>query len=121
MKHLNRALKKSALPLTLTLCFATGLAAAELEPKHSFSNPKQMLVTHTDLDLTIDFDKKILKGKATLAITRLNGTELKLDAAKLNIVSVKGDVTSWKKVVDQKISESGLGEPLTIITNDQDL
>ena len=89
-----------------------------LPPKHSYANFTQMKVMHTHLDLTIDFDKKILHGHATLSVKRqehYSGTTLWLDAQGLTIKSVTGDVVSYKGMSTPKF-----GEPLRIETKDKD-
>lgn len=42
---------------------------------HSFSRPSEALVKHLDLTLHVDFDKKLLKGKATWNITNLSNAD----------------------------------------------
>ncbi len=37
---------------------------------HSYSNPGQIKVTHLDLDLEVLFDRKVLKGTATMKLER---------------------------------------------------
>ena len=37
---------------------------------HSWSNPHDVRVTHVDLDLDVLFDRKVLKGTATLTLER---------------------------------------------------
>src|SRR5260370_28521589 len=40
---------------------------------HSYSNPEQIRVRHLDLDCDVLFDRKILKGTATLSVERRVG------------------------------------------------
>ena len=59
---------------------------------HSFSHPDEASVTHLSLDLTVDFSKKILIGKATLNIkTSDDAKEIILDSRDLNIERVMAD------------------------------
>lgn len=37
----------------------------------SFSNPDEVAVTHIDLDLAIDFEKRTLAGVVNLSLTKL--------------------------------------------------
>lgn len=56
---------------------------------HSFARPDDVVVKHLTLDLTVDFDKKILSGKAALDIENKTGTDtLYLDSRDLNITKV---------------------------------
>lgn len=55
---------------------------------HSFGNPHEIAVKHAGLDLTVDFDKRVLHGHATLTLQR------KIKSAKTLILDDKGlDVT----------------------------
>src|SRR6056300_31460 len=63
---------------------------------HSFSNPQQMVVRHVALDLTVDFDQRVLHGSASLDIERLQNEAdtLMLDTRDLNIeASYCGETT----------------------------
>jgi leukotriene-A4 hydrolase len=64
---------------------------------HSFANPEQIAVSHLDLDLTANFENKVLMGHATLSFKRVEPTAstLILDTRGLDIFqvsSVKGDI-----------------------------
>ena len=82
------------LPVAILLETNASLAAAA-EPggdTHSRSNPSQVRVGHVDLDLTVDFDAKKLKGSATLDIVRApnaSDAPLILDTKGLIIHAVK--------------------------------
>lgn len=41
--------------------------------RHTLGNPDQIRVTHLDLDLTVQFDRKVLEGVATLDVERQPG------------------------------------------------
>ena len=59
---------------------------------HSYSRPDEAKVDHLNLDLTVDFPKKQLAGKATLRIANSgNATKLVLDARDLTINGVTRD------------------------------
>ena len=56
---------------------------------HSFSRPEEAVVKHLDLDITIDFDKKIVSGKATCEIeNRKNVKQVIFDTRGLTIEKV---------------------------------
>lgn len=56
---------------------------------HSFARPDEAIVTHLSLHLNIDFERKILSGKAVLTIKNIHGgTELHLDSRDLQIEKV---------------------------------
>jgi len=42
---------------------------------HSFSKPSEAQVKHLDLNLQVDFDKKLLSGKASWTISNLSGAD----------------------------------------------
>jgi leukotriene-A4 hydrolase len=66
-------------------------AAAPADP-HSFSRPDQVAVKHLDLDLTVDFAKKVLSGRATLALDNSKGaSQLVLDTRDLDVAKVTLD------------------------------
>jgi leukotriene-A4 hydrolase len=54
---------------------------------HSFGNPHQIAVKHVDLDLRVDFDRRVLEGTATLTVDRNGGYDgpLMLDTRTLDI------------------------------------
>jgi leukotriene-A4 hydrolase len=60
---------------------------------HSFANPEQIKVTHLGLDLTVDFQQKILSGAAELTFERLQQEDdtLILDTRALTIYSVTAE------------------------------
>jgi len=81
---------------------------------HSFSNPESIKVTHLNLDLTVDFSKKMLIGTAHLDLQKVdqNATQLILDTRNLTINSV----TAMGEKVDFGLAngDSFLGSALTI-------
>ena len=81
---------------------------------HSFANPESIIVTHLNLDLTVDFTKKVLQGTAQLDFQRVdeNATQLVLDTRDLTIDSVNAMGKALH--FDLAISDSFLGAALTI-------
>jgi leukotriene-A4 hydrolase len=81
---------------------------------HSFANPESIKVTHLNLNLTVDFTKKVLVGTAQLDFQRVeeNATQLILDTRDLTIDSV----TAMGKALnfDLANTDSFLGAGLTI-------
>ncbi len=58
---------------------------------HSFAKPAEAVVKHLDLNLTVDFAKKILSGSATIDVElKNNATQIILDTRGLNIQRVTG-------------------------------
>jgi len=112
--------------LTVSVISAIGIHAQKPIPEkfvediHSYSNPQTVRVTNVDLDWTVLFDKKVLRGTATLSIKR-NGTDadapLILDTRDLNIEKAETSndgknfkATTFKLGAADKI----LGSSLTI-------
>ena len=59
---------------------------------HSFARPEEASVTNLSLDLIVDFDKKILSGKAILTLKVADdATEIILDTRDLQIEKVMAD------------------------------
>src|SRR6266478_5640337 len=87
---------------------------------HSFSNPEQIRVRHLDLDCEVLFDRKILKGTATLSVERRvdsGAPPLILDTRNLHIEKVavseeNGAYAETKFALGA--SDAILGAPLTI-------
>jgi leukotriene-A4 hydrolase len=81
---------------------------------HSFANPESIKVTHLNLDLTVDFDRKVLVGTAQLDFQKVdsNSTQLILDTRDLTINSVKALGEEVK--FDLASDDSFLGAALTI-------
>ncbi|MEK7829693.1 MAG: hypothetical protein AAB401_01330, partial [Acidobacteriota bacterium] len=70
---------------------AQSVQLAEAPDLHSHSNPRQIRVNHVDLNLDVLFDRKVLKGSATLSIEQKQNdtTELKLDTRDLKIAKAE--------------------------------
>jgi len=80
---------------------------------HSFSNPEQVRVKHLDLDCDVLFDKRILKGTATLTLDRRDGAApLVLDTRNLTIEKVEAGGAEAKFSLGA--TDPILGAPLTI-------
>ena len=55
---------------------------------HTYSEPSKAITTHLDLELHVDFDKKVLKGMAQYDILHNKASEIILDVKDLNIIKV---------------------------------
>ncbi len=81
---------------------------------HSFSNPEEIVVTHVDLDLNVDFETKTLSGTASLDIDRksVQASTLILDTRDLDVSQAAcGEATidfSWGE------RDEHLGTPLMV-------
>ncbi|MBY6211765.1 M1 family metallopeptidase [Microbulbifer agarilyticus] len=85
---------------------------------HSFANTNDYLIKHVDLDLTADFDNKVLKGEAILDIQRLTqkNPALILDTRDLDITNVRAGVGNSLQDVKFSLDKTdpNLGTPLKI-------
>ena len=108
--------------LLSALAFGTllPLAAHAAEP-HSYAQPDQVVVTHLDLDLKLDFPHRELDGQATLKLDWKNpqAPSLVLDTRDLKITKIEalganGKTTPLKYVLAP--SDKQLGNMLTIAT-----
>jgi leukotriene-A4 hydrolase len=86
-------MKKSCLIVLLVVAFGcqktTEKACKYVEDTHSFSKPKEAVVTHLDLAIAVDFDTKILSGKATWTIENTSkGNKIIFDENNLAITKV---------------------------------
>ncbi|MEO8087334.1 MAG: M1 family metallopeptidase [Bacteroidota bacterium] len=81
---------------------------------HSFAKPNEAVVKHLDLNLTVDFEKKILSGSATLDVElKNNSTQIILDTRDLRIEKVVLDDGSEAKfTLGDEVKF--LGRPLTV-------
>ncbi|WGL15662.1 M1 family metallopeptidase [Microbulbifer bruguierae] len=85
---------------------------------HSFANTNDYIVKHLDLDLTADFDNKVLKGEAILDIKRLTQKTppLILDTRDLDVTAVRAGVGNSLQEVKFSLGKKDphLGTPLKI-------
>ncbi|MGL6162697.1 M1 family metallopeptidase [Microbulbifer sp.] len=85
---------------------------------HSFANTDDYRIEHLDLDLTVDFSRKVLEGEARLEIKRLSkkNPPLVLDTRDLTIESVEAGHGERLEPVKFSLGEKDdhLGTPLSI-------
>jgi leukotriene-A4 hydrolase len=86
---------------------------------HSYANPEKVRVTHVDLDLAVNFDKKTIEGTSTLSVERVAAGDdpLVLDTRGLTISGAEAS-TDGKRFAKAEYalgaSDPILGAPLTI-------
>jgi leukotriene A-4 hydrolase/aminopeptidase len=105
--------------ISLLAACAAAFSAERSRDIHSFANLDQARVRHIDLDWDVLFDRKILRGAATLTIERIDpqARTLTLDTRKLKITKV--EMSSDGKIFSETTFRLGdadaiLGSPLTI-------
>jgi aminopeptidase N len=79
---------------------------------HSYAQPNQAVITHLDLDIDVDFDQQIIKGKATYKIDNNNSLEIILDTRFLVIEKVRADGKDTEFSLGE--FDENLGQPLKI-------
>jgi leukotriene-A4 hydrolase len=81
---------KKTLAFIIFMLTTTIIGFAQPKDVHSYANPQTVKVTHVDLDWTILFEKKSIKGSATLSLVRQDKlSPLMLDTRDLNIEKVE--------------------------------
>lgn len=105
-----RSMKSVVSFIAIWLCFL-GVASAQSDP-HSFSEPSVARVTHLDLDLTVDFKKQQLLGRAVWDFERQSGDEIVFDIKDMQIRSVEAQ----GKLLPFRIGPEAkyLGQSLTV-------
>src|SRR5688500_7567296 len=98
MRVRGRALTRLLLSLSLVLLSVNARQRAVQHPtpftdlphdQFTFSEPAKITTRHLTLDLTVDFERRRVSGKATLDIQNLTGTRtLLLDTSDLNITRI---------------------------------
>ncbi len=82
---------------------------------HSFSNPNRVMMTHLDLDLEVNFDERIVAGKASLTIEHLaKARRLYLDGKDLKIEKVTLGESEAETPFRVAYRDSVLGEKISI-------
>ncbi|MHA6249215.1 M1 family metallopeptidase [Pontibacter sp. CAU 1760] len=84
---------------------------------HSYSKPSEAIAKHLDLDLKVDFEKKMLEGRATYAIENKTGTDqIIFDTRGLNVKRVSIGAGSGLEETDFSLgaTDKVLGQPLLV-------
>lgn len=97
-------MKKGLIILSSIILFATSCNSSKekkeaditTKPKyiaeaHSYARPNDAVVKHLSLDITADFEKKIITGTASYSIENNNASEIILDSKYLEIQKVEAD------------------------------
>lgn len=110
---------KVSVLLLFVLLFSFTLAQNKKQPMtkdvHTFANSDEIAVSHLDLNLTADFTKKILSGKATLTLShKKKSNTLILDTRDLTIEKVTLDEKETPAKFSLGNEVQYLGRPLTI-------
>ncbi|MBW8050585.1 MAG: M1 family metallopeptidase [Cytophagales bacterium] len=97
----------------------TERSVMQYKDMHTFSKPDQAVVRHLDLDIIVDFDKKIITGKAAYTIENIKGVnKIYFDSRDLKIEKI----TLGKEEKDTKFQLGAfveyLGQPLEILIED---
>jgi aminopeptidase N len=58
---------------------------------HSYAQPNNAVITHLNLNISLDFEKEIIHGIANYTIDNTNATEIILDSKYLDILNVEAD------------------------------
>ena len=111
-----------SLPMFLFSCYSPQKpkdATLMISDIHSFSKPQEVQTTHISLDLSVDFDKKIISGMAKLSINNKKiATKLFLDVKNLVIKDITLD-NGKKATFNLQKEVEFLGQALEIdILND---
>lgn len=90
------------------------LTTDEAKDVHSYAKPQEARVTHVSLDLTADFDAKVMAGTATLDLqTREGAKEIVLDSRNLAVKQVT-DAEGRQLPFAFGKGDAILGQPLTV-------
>src|SRR4051794_7036087 len=105
------------LRLLVALLVALSLGAAERDV-HSFANPEHVRVRHIDLDIETDFDARVIRGTATLAVERTSKDRplvLDIRGLKIDAVEASADGATFARAAfELGKADSILGQSLTI-------
>ena len=108
---------KYFIPLLFVFSTITSTAQNKIMEKdiHSFANSAEVVITHIDLDLSVNFQEKILSGKAILTLDNKKRTKrLVLDTRGLSIQKVSLDEKESPAAYTLGEEVKFLGKPLTI-------
>ncbi|MEM7480081.1 MAG: M1 family metallopeptidase [Acidobacteriota bacterium] len=82
---------------------------------HSFARPGEVTVEHLDLTLAVDFEEKVLSGRASLRLPAGHGAvRLVLDTRDLTIDRITLDDSDAEATFELGEVEGTLGRPLTV-------
>ncbi len=87
-----------------------------VEP-HSFARPNEAAIQHLDLDIKVDFEQKIIVGKATYSIVNNSAEVIVFDSKFLEIDKVEADGKETKFSLGS--FDKMLGQPLKVLITNQ--
>lgn len=87
-----------------------------VDEPHSYAQPNKAAIRHLDLDINLNFQKKIITGVASYQIDNNKATEIILDSKFLNIKKVMADGADAKFMLSD--FDEQLGQALTIKINE---
>jgi len=127
MKFISRSSLKSLILILFVTILASGCTEKSdgdkieqqrtspiVDDPHSFSNPTEVIVTHMDLELTVNFEEKKINGRANLKLeNKTDATQLILDTYDLTIhkVTLENEAPANFSLGKKK---KFLGQPLSI-------
>jgi len=94
----------------LNACYPDSVKSKKLNSvtdNHSFAKADHALVKHLDLILRVDFEKKILSGRAIWHIDFFQGNEIIFDTRDLNIASILVDGKQVNFTLDKPVDFLG--------------
>ncbi len=95
------------------------LTSDDAKDPYSYAQPDVARVTHVALDLALDFEAKMVRGKATLDILAAEGVDtVILDTMGLEIFSVTDEAGS-ELAFEVGLAKEEMGAPLTVTMEDK--
>jgi len=112
-------MKRLALLFTILLCLSNctepkneKMISAYVEDFHSYAQPNEAVISHLDLDINVDFNKKEITGKAHYIIKNNAASVIVLDTKFLVIEQVQSDGKDTTFTLGE--FDELLGQPLII-------
>lgn len=83
---------------------------------HSYANPEQVKITHINLDLTVDFDQKVMSGTAELEYEKVDSSAstLIVDTRDLTINSITANGNAVKYTLREAVAHMGAALEITL-------
>lgn len=81
---------------------------------HSYANVQDVYTKHMDLDIGVDFEERIISGKATFTIDVINGDKMVLDTKTMDIQKVTVNEDEAETTFNKAEEDPMLGAALTV-------
>jgi aminopeptidase N len=95
-------------------------AATAARDPHSFARPDEVAVTHLSLDVDVDFERRVIEGRAALRVDRRTASnELRLDTRGLDIAAVYLDDEQHPATFRFGEEREWVGRPLIVEIDDE--